>query len=343
MKKPAWNSRKNKTISRILRMRSRRSSGDATSASGARMMDAFKERERLLVQTGETVARIDRIAAALDGLKTNREQLSARHAGILEEIKSCSDQKALLEKEIAALETQVALLSRIRDLEEERKRLEDGQPCPLCGATEHPYAKGNLPVLNEAEADLKKRKDEFKKVSHRLSELEADRVKTAAEIQHIEKEMAEKKTALETDQEQCADALSRLKIEASPSERSARIRDEIADVRAKIAETAKIVALVEEKGRQEKSAQTALEETRKIFDNAGKALQEARHKLETAGLDHERLNKECAALAEELEKTRAAVLADVRAFRDQPDSPGWFQRPLERSDRSQRCLAGKGG
>ena len=35
----------------------------------------------------------------------------------------------------------------------------------------------------------------------RLGELEAGRVKTAAEIQHIEKEMAEKKTALDTDQE----------------------------------------------------------------------------------------------------------------------------------------------
>ena len=250
---------------------------------------------------------------------------------ILEEIKSCSDQKALLEKEIAGLETQVSLLSRIRDLEEERKRLEDGQPCPLCGATEHPYAKGNLPVLNEAEADLKKKKDGFREISHRLSELEAGRVKTAAEIQHIEKEMAEKKTALETDQEQCAEALSRLKIEASPSERSARIREEIADVRAKIAETAKIVALVEEKGRQEKSTQAALEETRKIFDNAVKALQEARHKLETAGLDHERLNKECAALAIELEKTRAAVLEDVRPLgvsRIPPDGFGDLLKDL---------------
>ena len=275
-------------------------------------LDAFKERELLLVQAGETAARIDRIAAALDGLKTNREQLDLRHAAILEEIKSCSDQKALLEKEIAALETQVALLSRIRDLEDERKRLEDGQPCPLCGATEHPYAKGNLPVLNEAEADLKKGKDGLQEISHRLSELEASRVKTAAEIQHIEKETAEKKTALATDQEQCSGALSRLKIEASPSERSGRIHDEIDDVRAKIAETTKIVSLVEEKGRQEKSTQAALEETRKIFDNTAKALQEARHKLESTGLDQERLNKECSVLATELEKTRAAVLEDVR-------------------------------
>ena len=60
------------------------------------------------------------------------------------------------------------------------------------------------------------------------------------------------------------DALSRLKIEASPSERSARIRAEIADVPAKIAETAKIVALVEEKGRQEKTAQAGLEEQERL-------------------------------------------------------------------------------
>ena len=90
----------------------------------------------------------------------------------------------------------MALLGRIRDLEEERKRLEDGQPCPLCGATEHPYAKGNLPVLNQAEADLKKRKDEFKKISQRLAELEADRVKTEAEIEHTEKERSRKRRPL---------------------------------------------------------------------------------------------------------------------------------------------------
>jgi DNA repair protein SbcC/Rad50 len=287
-------------------------------------LDTFKERERLLVQAGETVARMDRIAAALDGLKSNREQLNVHHARILEEIKSCSNQKALLEKEIAALDIQLSLLRRIRDLEEERKGLEDGQPCPLCGATEHPYAKGNLPVLNQTEANLKKGKDGFREISQQLNEMEAGRVKTAAEIQHIEKETAEKKTALETDQEQCSAALSRLKIEASPSERSVRIRDEIADARVKIAETAKIVALVEEKGRQEKSAQAALEKTRKIFDNAVKALQEARHKLETAGLDYERLNKECAGLAIELEKTRAAVLEDVRPLGISRISPDGF-------------------
>ena len=99
----------------------------------------------------------------------------------------------------------------------------------------------------------------------------------------------------------------------------------------KIAETANIAALVEEKERQEKSAQAALEETRKIFDNTAKALQEARHKLESAGLDYERLNKECSVLAMELEKTRAAVLEDVRPLgisRIPPDGFGDLLKDL---------------
>ncbi|MDO8722099.1 MAG: AAA family ATPase [Syntrophales bacterium] len=296
--------------------------------------DALKDRERFSIQAGETLKRIDITDKTLDGLKTRLETLNAGSVRILDEIKSCTDQKTLLEKEIVTLETQVALLSRIRDLEEERKRLEDGKPCPLCGATEHPYARGNVPVLNEAEAELHKTKDEFKKVSQHLSKLEADRVRTTAEIQHTEKELVEKRVALETDEKQCADALLSLKIEVSRSERAGKIREEIAGVQAKIAETTGIVALAEEKGRQEKLAQTTLEKARKTFDNAGKALQEARHNLEKAVLDHERLTKDCTAMAEETEKARAAALADVEPF-------GISRIPLDSLDALLKDLTGR--
>ncbi len=46
---------------------------------------------------------------------------------------------------------ELSLQARITELESHRARLEDGQPCPLCGAIEHPYATGNVPVPDSIE------------------------------------------------------------------------------------------------------------------------------------------------------------------------------------------------
>jgi DNA repair protein SbcC/Rad50 len=44
---------------------------------------------------------------------------------------------------------EMAFLEKIAKLEEARAKLEDGQPCPLCGSTVHPFAEGNVPESDE--------------------------------------------------------------------------------------------------------------------------------------------------------------------------------------------------
>jgi len=68
------------------------------------------------------------------------------------------------------------------------------------------------------------------------------------------------------------------------------------------------------KNKREKSAQKALEKIRIKFEGLGKALQDARLKLERAVLEQEQMRKDCAALAEETEKARTAALKDVQQF-----------------------------
>ena len=46
-------------------------------------------------------------------------------------------------------------LNKISDLENHRLQLEDGEACPLCGAEEHPFAKGNVPKADETDKKIK--------------------------------------------------------------------------------------------------------------------------------------------------------------------------------------------
>ncbi|MCK9246379.1 MAG: AAA family ATPase [Anaerolineaceae bacterium] len=49
---------------------------------------------------------------------------------------------------------EMAFMAKIAELEDHRVKLEEGKPCPLCGATEHPFAEGNVPIPDETEQKI---------------------------------------------------------------------------------------------------------------------------------------------------------------------------------------------
>lgn len=74
-----------------------------------------------------------------------------------------------LQKHLFLLQEKKTLLNKIASLEEQRKSLQDGMPCPLCGAKEHPYALGQLP----SQSNLDKEMNQLEK-----------RIKEIGELQH---------------------------------------------------------------------------------------------------------------------------------------------------------------
>ncbi|SEL94570.1 exonuclease SbcC [Syntrophus gentianae] len=276
--------------------------------------DILKDREQILFSIGQGIERMGKTGETIKKLSADLERTEGEHGLLAREIESLTEKRRLLEGAIENLEIRAALLNRIRDLEEDRKRLEDGKPCPLCGATEHPYALGNVPELNQTEAALKDAKSGFKEVSEKLRKLEVRRAGKETEISRDKKDLEEKTALLETDEGQCVQALQALHIEVLPEERGGWLSRERESTLRKISEISRLVSTAEEKSKKEKAARNVLEKKGLALEKSAKALLEARHKLETSVLEYERLVKEDAARTEEADRTRAEALKDVEPF-----------------------------
>ncbi|MEA3333869.1 MAG: AAA family ATPase [Pseudomonadota bacterium] len=68
-----------------------------------------------------------------------------------------------------ALLREMAYLKKIASLEDERLKLEDHKPCPLCGSLHHPFAQGNSPKIDETE----KKTNQLSSLIHKAEELES--------------------------------------------------------------------------------------------------------------------------------------------------------------------------
>jgi exonuclease SbcC len=90
---------------------------------------------------------------------------------------------------------EMAYLRKIANLEDERAKLEDDKPCPLCGSVRHPFAEGNVPEIDETEKKIKELSGLIRKAEHLEREMKGHESK--------EKEAASTLTEAEKDLVQC--------------------------------------------------------------------------------------------------------------------------------------------
>ncbi|MBI4866598.1 MAG: AAA family ATPase [Candidatus Wallbacteria bacterium] len=121
------------------------------------------------------------------------------------EAETCSAELARQEPELASARARLELAKAARKLQSRRSELEPGQPCPLCGSLDHPWA------LTAAPAEL-----ELRVVSARVLELERAR-----------EELLKREAGARQRSASCREAASR-EVEALASARAERVRCESA-------------------------------------------------------------------------------------------------------------------
>lgn len=133
----------------------------------------------------------DKARGKAGAAKAELERLR-RETGALELVLPERDkQVALLEQNRAALENQMLLLQKVKAYEEERAFLEEGKPCPLCGATVHPYALGNKPQPDEQAGKLALVREELKTLRESQSADNMRLGRLRGQAAQVEKSLAE--------------------------------------------------------------------------------------------------------------------------------------------------------
>jgi len=99
-----------------------------------------------------------------------------------------------LKKQIVLLDENLLFAKTIQSLEDHRKSLKDGKPCPLCGALEHPYTIGNEPKIGATETELETLKKQEQEITHLIQQEEKTLTKLISDKVHAQnnREKAEK-------------------------------------------------------------------------------------------------------------------------------------------------------
>ena len=256
---------------------------------------------------GETTQRLEVLKQRRESLKQSRQVL-----GLQEEELAVG--LGLREEVVRQLQDKVMLLNRVRDLEAEREQLVDGTPCPLCGATEHPYAVGNVPRPDEAQMELERARSHVKETGERLSGVKSELSGVKKELEQTEREQNEFLALLESDGLLCCAGFAELGLSADEAGRSEVIGLESVLCREALTVCKGVIREAEQTEEEEREAKAAYDKTRDERAELDKARHSAAFGYETAVNEQHRLECECKDLQDDLDRSLAEVERAVELY-----------------------------
>lgn len=291
----------------------------AAAAEGKRLADWLYQSERQASRLADAKG----LVLLQQTWARTRQTLQALDAKAPEHTKALAEAKATVNTDQTALENETKIFhdkSRllvqarlIASLEEHRAHLQEGEPCPLCGALEHPYQR-NLQI--DPGADEKAHREQEKRVEAARKKLEASvKAHTRAEtqIRHHEERSAEVKKQLQENADAFLAAAKAIEC-PHPLEDATALGEWTASLESNLANTKKRTARLSELERLRQEREKALTAAHNKLQIAQAALKTAQDSVDQTQQALATAKTEEASASKEAEKALAtfnAALGEV--------------------------------
>lgn len=291
--------------------------GDARALEGlARRRDELARRQLLLDKAHHGLEWCDKARARIAALEASLQAARHRQPKLEEASRMAQREVEHWRARSEQLRKLVVLMRKVASLEEERRFLVSGEPCPLCGARDHPYAE-ETPASHPDEQGLGEAEAALDEANRKAADAQREQQGLNDEITALGRRMAEEEQAHDEERGRVSELLRQAEwgSDAASVEALRGGLAELLEERDRIAET---LERLDQLRAEEERQRMALEQAREAAHDAGLACREATYARDGLEAEVRRLDDEAAQAGQGIAARSQALAAELSRFAVDP-------------------------
>jgi exonuclease SbcC len=211
-------------------------------------------------------------------------------------------------------EEKLLLQSRVRSLEEEREKLVEGTPCPLCGSTEHPWCNGVAQIPDGAHQELETYKKGLEKLQNNIRQTEVKLAAIGSEIHVSESVREDLKQKIESATVELQNGCNYLNVKTSMEDSKSVIAAALGECTTRLERARETLTYAETKEGEIRSATERLNNENFVLTDAKKDYDKVLSYRDIKIDDRDRIKKEITAIGEEYLQQKVAILDKLQEY-----------------------------